>query len=298
MSDQLRSHSKRYPFPKIDWTSDDWAGDDKEKVLRWYMEAHGTGDTSQARFAPFMLEYNPLGFRLYRRHVQYHGGGAPGALLFIHYYAAVGLGDNCLYQMVSARQQGLTKGQVLEALAFAWLTAGPTMNAAAEKTSSFLFGWEDDGKPSTYQWPDGWAPDPDAMRSGMDLSTDEMSADDLQALRGWHERVEGEVPRYVDAWARLQPKAYKTNRIRYERGFGMTLPVQIFPLFTLHLATFRVWPRAVRQALLQARTFGVRRPEALGAMESAFTCGGEPMMAGVLTDEVLDALEALPDQSP
>ncbi len=291
---QLRSHSARYPFPKVDWLSDDWTGDDKEKVLNWYMQAHGTGDTSQARFAPFMLEYNPLGFRLYRRHVQYHGGHAPGAVLFIHYYAAIGLGDNCLYQMVSARQQGITKAQVLEALSFAWLTAGPTMNAAAEKTSAFLFGWEDDGKPSTYEWPAGWAPDPAALRSGMDLTTDEFSDEDIEALKAWHKKMTGDVPRYVEAYARLQPKAYKTNRIRYERGFGETLPVQMFPLMTLQLATFKVWPRAACHALLQAKTLGVHRPEALGAMESAFTCGGEPLMAGVLTDEVLDALESLP----
>jgi len=129
----------------------------------------------------------------------------------------------------------------------------------------------------------------------MDLTTDGFSQKDIEALKAWHRRMTGEVPRYVEAYARLHPKAYKTNRIRYERGFGETVPVQMFPLMTLQLATFKVWPRAARQAILQARALGVKRPEVLGAMESAFTCGGEAMMAGVLTDEVVDALESLPE---
>lgn len=281
--------------PDIDWSSEGWTPAEKDQMLRWYMEAHGTGDTSVARFAPFMIQHNPAGFKRYRRHVRYHGRAVPGPLLFLHTYAVLGNGDGALYQMLSAKQRGFTKPQVLETLAFAFLTSGPIMNGAAAATSAYLFAWDDDGKPSKVQWPQGWAPDPAAFRSGMDLTTDEFTAGDLDALKAWHQRVKGEVPRWVGAWAKLGGHGYKTNRIRYEIGFGVSLPKQLFPLFQLHLATYRVWTEAARQALLHARALGCTRDQVVETMESAFTCGGEQMMAGVLTDRVIDVLESFPD---
>ena len=291
----MSTETKAHAIPELDWTSDDWTPQEREVMLRWYMDAHGTGDTSLARFAPFMIRYDPVGFKRYRRHVRHHGRTVPGSLLFTHTYAANGVGDNCLYQVVSSRQRGFTKAQVIETLSYAYLTAGPAMNAAAASLSAFLYAWQDDGKASTYEWPSDWRTDPKGFRSGIDHQTDEFSATDIEALSAWHKRMTGTTPRYVRAWAKLNGPAYKTNRIRWEGTFGTTLPLQLFPLFTLHLATFRVWPEAVLAALKHARTLGLRRSHVADTLESAFTCGGEAMMAGVLTDEVIDVLETFPE---
>src|SRR4051812_16645901 len=109
------------PVPDIDWVAEEWTPNEKDQMLRWYTEAHGTGDTSLARFAPFMLQYDPLGFKRYRRHVRTHGAAVPGALLFLHTYAVLGNGPGALVQMLSAKQRGFTKAQVIETLSFAFL---------------------------------------------------------------------------------------------------------------------------------------------------------------------------------
>jgi hypothetical protein len=289
----LTPETRPYRIPDYDWTKDEWNEEEKNAVLFWYMNGHGTGDTAQARFAPFMLRYNPLGFRTFRRHVRYFGGGTPIGLLFVHTYAAVGKGDNCLYQIVTARQAGLSRAQVIEAINFAWLTAGPTMNAAAEACGPYLFAWDDQRQSGTFKWPDGWATGNELMRSGIDTSTDDFTSDEVDKLEAWHSRMTGSAPRWIRSWARLQPRAYKTTRIRYEKGFGVTLPVQMFPLFTLHLSTYLGRAESARQAVLQAKAFGVKRREILGTMESAFVTGGEPLMSDVLTDGVIDAIESV-----
>ena len=48
-------------------------------------------------------------------------------------------------------------------------------------------------------------------------------------------------------------------------------------------------------SLKHARTLGLRRSHVADTLESAFTCGGEAMMAGVLTDDVIDVLETFPE---
>src|SRR5207244_84467 len=141
--------------------------------------------------------------------------------LCVQPHAERGNGDNCLYHILTARQAGLSKTQVLEAINFAWLSAGPTMNAAAEACGPFLFAWDDQRPVGTFKWPDGWATGNEVMKSGIDTSTDDFTAEEVDKLEAWHTKMTGDAPRWLRTWARLQPRAYKTTRIRYEKGFGV-----------------------------------------------------------------------------
>src|ERR1700730_14628099 len=172
-----RSPSQEIPVPALDFTSDTWSPNEQAQMLRWYMTAQGTGDTSLAKFAPFMIQYNPAGFKRYRFHQRTLGISVPASLLFLHTYAVVGNGEGALYMMVSCRQSGFTKPQVLETLGFAFLSGGPQgMNAVADKCSPFLVAWEDTHTRSKAKWPHGWKPDPDALKSGLDLTAERLTA--------------------------------------------------------------------------------------------------------------------------
>jgi len=63
-----------------------------------------------------------------------------------------------------------------------------------------------------------------AFDSGMDYSTREASAEDMERLVDWYERTLGEVPRYVRLLVRERPGLLKAYRDRYEHAIRDSLP--------------------------------------------------------------------------
>jgi hypothetical protein len=279
------------PPPQIDLSTADWSAEERAQVMAWYAGTHGPGDTSLVPFVPFMIEHNPAGFKRLRQHSVTFGrtGSKPYtyAPVVLFTYAVIGHAKGCLYTIIATRQRGLAKRQVQELLAFAYVYGGPfAINAVAETAALYLSAWQDDGRPGTHEWPEGWSIDPTVFRSGLDFDTPGMTPDEVAALSAWHERMGGEVPPHVALWSELNPASLKTHRARYETGIGETLPAQIFPLCTLQLATIRAQPALVRRSLLQARALGVKRRDIVQTMEVAFVFGGELQMEAVLTEEV------------
>ena len=149
---------------------------------------------------------------------------------------------------------------MLDVLNYAYLSAGPRgMNAVAELSSQYLRDWQDDPAADPVGWPPGWGPDPSAFRAGIDYTTSGLSDQEVRKISAWHQRMYGVIPRHVDLFARLHPVAYKLHRIRYEKSIGDVIPAQLIPLLTLQLATIRMQPEVMRQALHQARVLGARR---------------------------------------
>ena len=95
------------------------------------------------------------------------------------------------------------------------------------------------------------------MRSGIDVATLTLTPAEAGALRGWHERVQGEVPAYVDLLARRNPEGLKAMRVRLELAVTEALPRQLVPLCLLQLAVVRRAPDAARRYRRQAAVFGV-----------------------------------------
>jgi hypothetical protein len=275
----------------LDLSTDEFSADEKERILRWYLETHGTGSLDLVKFAPFLIEHEPGSFKRYRRHVtaiaQARGGvGLPQAvvgLLFLHAYTAIANERGVLYEVIAAREWGATKREVMETLAFSFLEAAPRgINAAAEMSDDYLREWIDDGRPTRIEWPAGWAADPKVFQSGIDSTTDELTPAELEAIVEWHRRMHGSDGVNVRRLAELHPSAFKTHRLRYERAISGSLPAQIFPLYTLHLATLKRRPAAMRSSLQMAKQLGVDRHHAVQALWWGLLYGGETMLDDVM----------------
>jgi hypothetical protein len=271
---------------------------ERDRLLDWYREAHGTGDLSLVRFAPFLIDFLPAEFKLSRRHLSAipqprDGVALPDIALilcYLHSYIATSYVDGILYQIISARHLGASRALVLDVMRYAYLSAGPRgMNAVAERSEEYLREWTDESAQSVV-WPEGWRPDPAALHSGIDHTTTDLSDDEVLSISRWHQRMHGLVPRHVELLARLHPQAYKLQRIRYERSAGSVVPVQLLPLLTLHLATMRMDKTVMAQAAHQARVLGARRHHVVQVLFSGLRQTIDPMVLESAVEAVGDEL--------
>lgn len=273
----------------LDLTTDGIADDERDRTLAWYREHHDHGDLDLAPFARFQLRHDPTTFKRLRRHLLTLGEQpqpplpiAVAVLLWVHAYAVLGNGKGALYEIVAVRNLGASRAEVLEVIAFAALHGGPlAINAVAETAEAYIAGWEEDG--AGIAWPDGWAADPDALRSGIDLTSDVLGDGELELIRAWYRRTGDAVPAHVELLATAAPDALKTLRARFETATRGALPAQMIPLLAAHLATLRGQDVQLRRALLTARSVGVRRGEALSVLLWAAVYGGEPTLEAALT---------------
>jgi alkylhydroperoxidase/carboxymuconolactone decarboxylase family protein YurZ len=284
----------------VDFTTDTFTPDEKERTLAWYREHHDVGDLDLSPFARFSIEHDPAWFKRLRRHIfafDAPGDGAPlplaaGVLMYVHTYFALGMGKGALYEIVTMRNLGATRAEVLEALAWGAYHGGPRgINAFAEVGDEYQRGWDEpDGTPTRVAWPDGWAPDVDRFRSGIDLSSDELLPGELDLIRGWYSRTYGEVPPHVGFLAATAPAALKTYRARYETTVRGALPAQLVPLLALHLHAVTAAPTPLRRAFQLARAVGVGRREAVTALLWAGVYGGDAVLETAF-DAAGDVLE-------
>jgi hypothetical protein len=274
----------------IDLTTDTFTDDEKARTLRWYREYHDHGDLDLAPFARFMVEHDPTGFKRLRRHMIALDEPplplAAGVLMFVHTYFVLGMGKGALYEIVTMRELGATRAEIMETIALGALHGGPRgINAFAEVGDDYLREWrEDEHAVSRVGWPEGWAPDVGRFRSGIDLSTDELLPGELELICDWYRRMLGEVPAQVDFLAGVAPRAFKTQRARFETAVKGALPAQMIPLLTLHLAAVRLWPKPLRRSIQLARALGVRRREVVTTLFWAGVYG-----ADVVTETAMDA---------
>jgi hypothetical protein len=98
--------------------------------------------------------------------------------------------------------------------------------------------------------------------------------------------MHGVVPRHVELFGRLHPRAYKLQRIRYEKAIG-SMPAQLAPLLTLQLAALRLEPQVMRQSLHQARVLGCRRHHVVQAIEAGLR---QTMVHPLYMEQATDAV--------
>ena len=283
------------PYPNLDLTSDEWTFQERAEAVRWYELSHGNGDTRYAQFAPWMIDNNPGGFKRYRALVPALTGVVPRGIFFVHAYAVTANARGCMYEMIVARQHGFSKRQILDVLNYAFLSGGPqAINAVIDVAGSWLDSWDDESDGTgRIAFPEEWSIDPAEFKSGIDPHTVPVSDDDAKALRNWHERTNGEVPRFVDLWLKLRGPGYKANRARYEQATSSrVLPKQLFPLLTMHLGAFEARPEVVRYALKQAKSIGgINRGHIVEIIDTAFVQGNEWKMAVLLDGDIADTIE-------
>jgi hypothetical protein len=283
-----------------DWTSDSFTEDEYKAMADWYATVHGEGNLDLTQFIPFMLNLRPDSLKLYRRWVETvpagrsveNGINDPAALVWQHYYGTNAYREGYLYEVIMAREFGATKAEVAQTTVLSWLHGGPLgLNSAAAAAIEYMENWDtdkDDSPGLTY--PDGWAPDPDAFRSGIDLDPDKpFTPEDLGKLSDWHRRVQGEVPDYVPVLAEFNGGALKLWRARYENAAVGPLPKQFIALLQVHQAMMMRQPQALRRATHMAKYFGATKAQ-VGQM-----LGSVQVYLGDLGMEAIGAVRPLLD---
>jgi hypothetical protein len=114
---------------------------------------------------------------------------------FTTFYAVVGYDVGVRYAIRMMQVAGMTQSQVYENLAICFLVGGPRgMETIALALRDYQ--WLSPSRAATF--PDGWAPRPEFLRSGLDFSTRDVSAEEVSLMRDWYVRTLGEVPPYVE----------------------------------------------------------------------------------------------------
>lgn len=109
-------------------------------------------------------------------------------------------------------------------------------------------------------------------------------------IHDWYRSLLGEVPPHVDFLARVSPRAFKTQRARFETAVTGALPAQIIPLLSVHLSAVRLWSKPLRRAVQTAKALGVRRSELVAALYWAGVYGADVVMETAM-DAAGDLLE-------
>jgi hypothetical protein len=180
-----------------------------------------------------------------------------GGFSFLVSYAMSGYAVGIRYLVHMWQSMGFSKAQVLEGLAVAFLYNGPR---GSETVAEALDGyeWIEPAEPAVFF--DGWAPDPDAFKTGMDFSTREVLDGEMELLDDWYRRTIGEIPPYVGFLRQHRPRLLKSWRNRYE-NILFELPKQVMPYSQLHFNVMRGWADGIRESVLLARAFGMTKEQ-------------------------------------
>lgn len=294
------SDGREFLDPGLDFARDEFTPEEKDAMLAWYRDVHDYGDLDLAPFARFSIEHDPGGFKRLRRHVMTlaepaDGVALPtvaGVLMYVHAYTVMGNGKGALYEVIAVRALGVSKAQVLETIRLAALYGGPLgLNPLGELAMGYLDEWTED-PPEPVSWPDGWSPNVAVFRSGIDPASDDLGAGELDLVRDWYGRMYGETPPHVEPLARLHPKAFKTQQLRFELAPTGALPAQLVPLLRLHLGAIRQSPSLVRRSVQMARALGVRRHHVVSTLFWAAVYGGDSVLEAAYqaAGDVIDAM--------
>lgn len=271
-------------------------------MLRYHQVMHGYGNLDLIAFGQFWADFDPAVLKRYWRYLDAIGvdrgivfnddepASASAILMHISTYTALGYAPGVEYQLITSKLLGIAKSDVLAAMEFGFIEAGPMgMHHPAQAAQRSLWDWTDPPKP--YQWPDGWGPDPSAFSCGLDYSNHLLSPAEIEGIESWYTRVFGEVPRWVRYLVKNSPAVFKAYRNRFEKTFSGTLPKQMAPICLLHLAVVRDRPPAIRSAAKMALAFGLPPEQVLATACFGLLHAGHTGIESILTT-IEDVLES------
>jgi hypothetical protein len=287
-----------------DWSTD-FAEGEWARLLAWYSTGHGYGDMRFDPFIPLMHHLRPDAVKRYRLVLDSvcRGYGLAQPMraimpLLLHHYAIMRYQTGMRYELNGTRRMGISKGEVSDILALAWLHASnPVMNEFAEAHDEYMYmwgpDWESVEEAPGFQWDAGWTVDNEAFRCGIDFSVPHENAllpGELEQIEEWHYRVEGDVPSYVRHAAKYYPLQLLSYRARFETTVNGHLPKQFIAVTRLVLAAMWHEPAAARRALSMARYFGTTRDQAVQALAFAQVHGSDIGLESTFAavDDILD----------
>jgi hypothetical protein len=245
----------------------------------------------------FWLEFRPDVLKRYRSGTRFATSAEekshplPHVLAMLHYYAIRGYHEGILYEVKLCQSMGATKGEILDTLAFAFIHGSPLgMNFVATSSTEYIRNWSE--PPQMDRYAQGWSFDPDAFKSGMDFSTAETNAAEMERLTKWYASTLGEVPKYVTFLKQHRPEMLKAYRNRFEHAVREALPKQMVPYLLLNYNAIRGFSDGIREAVLLARHFEMTRPQILDAITWAFYYGGVDALS-IVDDVAGDILKKM-----
>jgi hypothetical protein len=246
-----------------------------------------------------MLDYAPDFAKLHRWGSDFFGRPIQSNIILfssqnIHSYMMLGWETGIENEFITLRRNGMSIPQVMELVMFSQLYAGMrglghVFRAVGEHLPTY-------GPPENAPapFPPGWAADSDAFKSGLDLSTREVTAADRVALNDWYERNIGYLPDSIAFGLKHHPQFLKVNRAKWEVAIK-TLPKQLAPYLMLRHHTITGSVDGLRESTLLARSWGVTPELVIQAITCAsmFFTGLEGLYAAhKAIDDLLDNWDA------
>ena len=179
----------------------------------------------------------------------------PATIPQLYSYMTLGWETGIRNEFRVLRRLGLSKAQIMEIVLFGRLCAGMRgLGHVYQAIGDVLPDYADPPVPALF--PEGWAADPGAFKSGLDLTTRELTDQDRQHLTAWYERTIGYVPRSITFGMDYDPQFLKVHRAMWEVCFK-TLPKQVAPYLMLRDATMASDRDALREAALLGKAWGL-----------------------------------------
>jgi hypothetical protein len=276
--------------------------DDLEHTAQEEIDAHLTrlwrnrGPLYAISAISIMLDNRPDFAKLHRRGASLFGRPEPvdelvGGLGNLFAYIHMGFEVGIFNEVRNRQRQGVSKAQFMELVMLAQLSAGIRgLQVVYNAVGQLLPGFQDRSTPAVF--PDGWAPDPDASRCGLDLTTRELTPADVQNLNAWYTNTLGEVPAYVSFAAQQHPRFLKAVRAKWEAAFRGALPKQLIPYLMLRHNTMFGVRDGIREAALLGKAWGLSREWVVkGTTQSAYYFGGLGVL-NVVDEAIGDILVA------
>jgi len=235
----------------------------------------------------FWLENNPRVVKSHRIQAYYsaseEGRALPlhGTLGFLHLYTVMAYDFGINYEVNHSRNLGASKQAVLQTIELAFIHCGPRgVGTARLAAKSVLDAWDDSetrddsGADMAAAFPAGWARDPEAFRIELDMTTADLSARELTAIRDWYMSVAGEVPAHVDFLAAGRPGLLKAHLDRMARAMNGPLPKQMLPFLLLQMYLARGNAAGIRESALLGRGLGMTGDQLYEAAAWGMMYGG------------------------
>jgi hypothetical protein len=244
-----------------------------EEVNANLMHVYGwRGGTYELGANALMLDYAPEFAKLHRWGSDMVGRPDPVNIVLLGIanqasYVMLGWETGIVNQTISLRRNGIPKEQIMEIVMLAQLYAGMRgLGHTFRAIGAMLPAIGDPPKPAAF--PDNWAPDPAAIKCGLDLTTLEVTDADRENLTSWYERTIGYVPKSIQFGLRYDPEFVKMNRAKWEATIR-TLPKQVAPYVMLRLNMMSGSVPGLREAALLARAWGISRQHVIRGLTSS-----------------------------
>jgi hypothetical protein len=154
-------------------------------------------------------------------------------------------------------RNGLTKGQIFEIVMFSQLYSGMqglghVYRAAGDLLAVLM------APPRPPVFPKGWAADPAAFKSGLDLTRRDLTLEEVKSLTAWYERTIGYLPPSIEFAMKIHPEFVKANRAKWETAIK-TLPKQFAPYIMIRHNMVVGSSQGLRESVLLAKAWGIDR---------------------------------------